>query len=54
MVAQATLPGQHQLTEGDLQVGLEILDWAQVEPQCLLTAMEEDTSHRGTVKMAMV
>ena len=51
MVTQATLPGQHQMTEGDLQMGLEILDLVQVEPQCLLTAMEEDTSQRETVAM---
>ena len=42
------------MTEGDFQVGLEILDLVQVEPQCLLTAMEEDTSQRETVKMAMM
>ena len=54
VVVQAFLPGQHQVTEGDLQVGLGILDLVQVEPKCLLTAMEEDLSQRGTLKMAMV
>ena len=54
LVTWATLPGQHQMTEGDLQVGVEILDLVQREPQCLLKAMEEDTSQRGTAKMATV
>ena len=48
VVVWATLPEQHQMMEGDLKVGLEILDLVQEEPQCLLTAMEEDTSQRGT------
>ena len=54
MVGWPTLPEQHQMTEGDLQVGLEILNLVQVEPWCLLTAMERDTSQRRTVKMAMM
>ena len=54
MVAWVTLPGQHHMTEGDLQVGVEILDLVQMDPQCLLTAMKEDTFQRRTAKMATV
>ena len=42
------------MMEGDLQLGVEILDMVQEEPWCLLAAMDEDTSQRGTAKMAMV
>ena len=45
MVAQAAFLEQHQMTESDLQVGLEVLDLVQEEPQRLLMAMEEDPSH---------
>ena len=54
VVAQTTLQGQHQMMEGDLQAGLEIQDLVQEEPWCLLNAMGEDASQRGTTKMAMV
>ena len=40
--------------EGDLQVRLEIMDLIQADQWCLLMAMEEDTSHRGTVEMAFI
>ena len=42
------------MTEGDLQVGVGILDLVQVEPQYLIMAMEEDTSESETAKMATV
>ena len=54
VVAWATLPGQHQMIEGDLWAGLEILDLVQIDLWCLLTVMKEDTSQMGTVTMIMV
>ena len=48
MVNQATLPKQHQITERDLQTGLENPDLVWKEPQSLFMAMEEDPSWEGS------
>ena len=45
---------QLQMNETDLQMGLEILDPVQKEPQSLLMAIEEDPSQRGATKTAMM
>ena len=54
MVAWAALPKQHQMTERDLQTGLEILDLVQKEPQSILMVMEEDPPWRGAAETAMM
>ena len=54
VVSQTTLQAQHQMMEGDLQTGMEILDLVQEEPQRLLMAIEEDLSQRGAVETAMM
>ena len=41
------LPKQHQMTESNLQAGLEVLGLVHKEPQRLLMAMEEDLSQWG-------
>ena len=54
MVTLAALPEWHQMTESNLQVGLETLDLAWEEPQRLVHAIEEDPSQRGAAKTAMM
>ena len=54
IVAQASLPKQHPMTERDIQAQLEILSLVYKEPQRPLMAMDEDPSHRGTPEMAMM
>ena len=43
-----------QMTESDLQVGLEILDLIWKEPQRLLMAIEEDPSQMGATETAIL
>ena len=47
-------PRTTQMMGRDLQMGLKILDMVQEELQCLLMAMEEDTSQRETARMTTV
>ena len=54
LVAQATLPKQHWMTENDLQKGLDVLGLVYEEAQRLLMNMEQNLSQQGTPEMAMM
>ena len=50
IVTQATLPEQHQITDSNLQAGLEVPGLVYKEPWRLLTAKEEDPFQQGALK----
>ena len=47
-------PEQHQMTENNLQAGLEVLGLVYEEPERLLMAMEEDPSQWGAPETAIM
>ena len=54
MGSWASLPEQHQVIKGDLQMGLDILDLVWDESQSLLMAMEEDFCQTEATETAMI